>query len=73
MRYTVVLRPDPETPGAWLAEVPAIPWCATFGRSPEEALAHAKDALAAALEAMEALGEVPPPDVRVAEVVLDAA
>ena len=59
MRYTVVLRPDPETPGVWLAEVPALPWCATFGHSPEEAL--------------EALGEAPPPDVTVAQISLDAA
>lgn len=73
MRYTVVLRPDPETPGVWLAEVPALPWCATFGHSPEEALENAKDALEAALEALEALGEAPPPDVTVAQISLDAA
>ncbi len=70
MRYTVVLRPDPETPGVWLAEVPALPWCVTFGHSPEEALENAKDALEAALEA---LGEAPPPDVTVAGISLDAA
>jgi len=69
MRYTVVLRPDPETPGVWLAEVPALPWCVTFGHSPEEALENAKDAL----EALEALGEAPPPDVTVAGISLDAA
>lgn len=42
MRYTVVLRSDPETPGVWLAEVPALPWCVTFGHSPEEALENAR-------------------------------
>ena len=63
-QYTIVLRQDLEDPQKrWLAEVPAIPWCFSFGDTQAEAEANIRDALALALEVMEARGEPFPEDV----------
>ncbi|KGQ21390.1 type II toxin-antitoxin system HicB family antitoxin [Thermus filiformis] len=72
-RYTAVLYEDPESPGQWIAEFPALPQAHSFGRTPEEALAHAKEALELVLAFLKAEGKPFPPDVRVAEVGVDAA
>jgi len=47
VRVTVVLVPDPE----WVAvSVPAMPGCVTQGRSRDEAIANAREAIALWLE-----------------------
>lgn len=52
-RYTVVLSPEPEG-SAWNVTVPALPGCFTFGATVEEALAMARDAVAAYLDGEDA-------------------
>ncbi len=58
MRYSVVLRQDEE--GNWLASVPAIPGCHTWGHSKEEALANAREALEGCVESLRASGDPVP-------------
>ncbi len=43
MRYGVVLERDES--GAWLARVPSVPGCHTYGRSLEQARARIREAL----------------------------
>ena len=45
MRYTIVLTPDLEE-GGYSVEVPALPGCATQGETLDEAIAHAREAIA---------------------------
>ncbi|WP_243093399.1 type II toxin-antitoxin system HicB family antitoxin [Thermus thalpophilus] len=71
--YTALVYEDPENPGYWIAEFPALPQAHSFGRSPEEALVHAKEALELVLSFLQEEGRTLPPDVRVAEVSVDAA
>ncbi len=56
MEYTVVLQVDEE--GNWLASVPAIRGCHTWGRSSGEALARAKEAIEGCLESLAATNGV---------------
>lgn len=58
MEYTVILQEDEE--GNWLASVPAIPGCHTWGRSKEVALANAKEAIQGCLESLAATGDALP-------------
>lgn len=55
MEYTVLLRMDEE--GNWLASVPAIPGCHTWGETKEEALKNAKEAIEGCLESLAAIGD----------------
>ncbi len=73
LKYTALIYPDPETPGVWIAEFPAVPQAHSFGPSPEEALARAKEALELVLAFLKAEGKPPPQDVKTAEVGVDAA
>jgi len=66
-RYMVTLRPDPETEGVFLAEVPALPGCHSWGRSREEAIANARDAILCVLRDMKASKEPIPQDVEHSE------
>jgi predicted RNase H-like HicB family nuclease len=60
MKYRVLIEPDED--GIFVAEVPSLPGCISQGRTRAEALANAKEAIAAYLESLEAHGEpVPPP------------
>ncbi|TAM75236.1 type II toxin-antitoxin system HicB family antitoxin [bacterium] len=66
VRYTVILEPDA---GAFNVIVPALPEVATFGKTPEEALAMAREAIQAVLEDRTAHGEeIPPSDVGTARI-----
>lgn len=49
MRYTVVLIPEEGETGRYVASVPAIPGCVTYGDSIDDALAMAEDAAATML------------------------
>lgn len=55
MKYAVVLRQDEE--GNWLASVPAFPGCHTWGRTREEALANAQEAVEGCIESLRASGD----------------
>lgn len=65
--YTVLLTPDPDGNG-YGASVPALPGCFSQGRTVEEALAHARAAIAASLADVIAHGE-PVPREEVAAIV----
>ncbi len=57
-KYTVVLIPEEE--GGYSVEVPALPGCVTQGRTREEAIAMASDAIGLYLESLKADGEPAP-------------
>ena len=60
--YRVVLNWDVDGKG-WNVTVPAIPGCFTWGKSVDEAVANAREAVEVNLEDMVARGEpIPPPD-----------
>ncbi len=66
MKYAVVLSRDEE--GNWLASVPAFPGCHTWGRTRDEALANAKEAVEGCIESLRASGdpipkEAAPPEI----------
>lgn len=64
LEYRVVLSRDDE--GTWLASVPAIAGCHTWGASRREALKNAREAIEACLESLEATGdELPKADLPV--------
>ncbi|MPZ15687.1 MAG: hypothetical protein GEU73_14910 [Chloroflexi bacterium] len=64
MEYTVVLTEDPDEPGVYNVEVPALPGCFTFGTGREEALAMAREAIHLYVETLRSEGEPVPEDVR---------
>jgi antitoxin HicB len=71
MRYAVVLTKDEE--GNWLASVPAFPGCHTWGRSRDDALENAQEALEGCIESLLASGdplpaESEPPEVAFVQV-----
>lgn len=68
MKYTVVLRQDEE--GNWLADVPALPGCHTWGRSREEALANAREAIEGCIESLRATGDPLPSEEPAVETVV---
>jgi antitoxin HicB len=55
-QYTIVLHPDVAS-GGYGVEVPALPGCFTQGRTREEALERAQEAIAAHLAGLVADGE----------------
>jgi antitoxin HicB len=60
--YTIVLHPDPET-GGYAVEVPALPGCFTQGRTREQAIERAREAIAAHITGLLRDGE-PIPEER---------
>ncbi|HHH41018.1 MAG TPA: type II toxin-antitoxin system HicB family antitoxin [Chloroflexi bacterium] len=66
--YTVIIRPDPESPGWWNAEVPALPGCVSCGRSFDEALAMIREAIEGYLAVLLEEGEEAPRDVMSARI-----
>ena len=67
MQYTVVLEPDPEGRG-YTVRVPALPGCITEGRTRDEALVNAREAIEGFIEALEKAGDPVPVENRSAEV-----
>ena len=55
--YTLSVEQHPE---GYFAHFPALGGCATWGRTYEEAVKHAGEALALYLEALADLGKAPP-------------
>ena len=61
MHYRVLIEQDED--GVFVAEVPALPGCITQGKTRTEAIANAKEAIAAYLESLQKHGEPVPPSV----------
>ena len=62
LRYAVVLEPEPDG-SAWNVIVPALPEVHTFGDTPEEAIAMAREAIELCLAARRDQGdEIPASD-----------
>ena len=60
MRYRVLIEQDED--GVYVAEVPALPGCISQGRTRDEAVQNAKEAIAAYLDSLQAHDEpIPPP------------
>lgn len=57
--YTVVLEPN-EKAGGYTVLVPALPGCITQGKTKEEAIQRAKEAIDAYIQSLEADGEPVP-------------
>ena len=58
----VIIKPDPDDPGFFNVSVPSLPGCHTQGKTVEEAVEMAKDAILCWLESAVAHGDPIPPD-----------
>ena len=65
-KYTIILEPKYPEEG-YTVRVPALPGCITYGRSREEALERAKEAIAGFIEGLQKAGEPVPEEVTPAE------
>ncbi len=71
--YTIVLHPEPEE-GGYSVTVPALPGCLAQGETLEEAIAMAKEAIAAHIQGLIEDGEqIPQEDDTVTAIVKVAA
>ncbi|MEW6110913.1 MAG: type II toxin-antitoxin system HicB family antitoxin [Thermodesulfobacteriota bacterium] len=69
MKYRILIEQDED--GVFVVEVPSLPGCVTQGRTRQEAVENAKEAIAAYLESLAAHNEpIPPP---IAEEVVEVA
>lgn len=59
-RYTIIITPDSED-GRFVVTVPALPGCFTWGDTIDQAIAHARDAIAVHIAGLAEAGE-PVPD-----------
>ena len=59
MRYTIILEPDEENRG-YTVRVPALPGCITEGRTRDEALENAREAILGFIEGLKKAGEPVP-------------
>ena len=66
IEFTIILEPDPE--GGFTVLVPALPGCITQGRTKEQAIQRAREAIVLHLESLLADGESIPEDLPSAEV-----
>ena len=62
MKYTVVVMKDPES-AIYMASVPALPGCHTWGKTKEAAFRHALEAIHVFLAGLRKMGRRPPRDV----------
>jgi predicted RNase H-like HicB family nuclease len=58
MKFRVLIEQDED--GVFVAEVPSLPGCVSQGRTRQEAVDNAKEAIAAYLESLEAHDELIP-------------
>lgn len=68
MKFRVLIERDED--GMFVAEVPSLPGCVSQGRTREEAVRNAQEAIGAYLDSLKAHGDpIPPPiDEEVVEV-----
>lgn len=67
MRYSVIINRDDE--GHWLASVPALPGCHTWGKSRKEAIANAQEAILGCIESLQAGGDPIPQETGTVELI----
>ena len=65
----VILHPDHED-GGWVAEVPSLPGCISEGETRDEALANARDAIEAWIDAAKSLNREIPDETADVEICL---
>jgi predicted RNase H-like HicB family nuclease len=61
-KYSIVLEPNYPEEG-YTVRVSALPGCVTYGRTKEEALERAKEAIAGFTEGLQKAGELVPEEV----------
>ena len=61
-RYTIVLEPNYPEEG-YTVRVPALPGCITYGRTREEALERAREAVRGFIEGLQKAGDAVPEEV----------
>jgi antitoxin HicB len=61
-RYTIILEPNYPQKG-YTVRVPALPGCITYGKTKEEALMRAKEAIEGFIEGLGKAGEPIPEEV----------
>ena len=61
-KYTIILEPDEKGRG-YTVIVPALPGCITYGRTRQEALDRAKEAIEGYIEGLKKAGEPIPKEV----------
>lgn len=61
MKFRVRIEQDED--GIFVADVPSLPGCITQGKTREEAIRNAEEAIAAYLESLNAHGEPIPPSI----------
>ena len=67
MSFSVLLEPDEE--GGYTVIVPALPGCVAEGRTREEALANAREAILGFIEGLQKAGEPIPKERQAPELV----
>jgi len=65
-KYTVILEPNYPEKG-YTVRVPALPGCISYGRTKEEVMARAKEAIEGFIEGLEKAGEQVPEEVEPVE------
>jgi antitoxin HicB len=65
--YTIILEPDEDGNG-YTVLVPALPGCITQGKTKDDAIARAKEAIEAYIESLQADGEQVPKEALPVEV-----
>lgn len=61
MKFRILIEQDED--GVFVVEVPSLPGCVTQGRTRQEAVENAKEAIAAYLESLAAHDEPIPPSI----------
>ncbi len=65
-KYTIILEPNYPEEG-YTVRVPALAGCITYGRTKEEALGRAKEAIEGFIEGLQKVGERVPEEITPAE------
>lgn len=61
MKFRVLVEPDED--GIFVAQVPSLPGCISQGKTREEALKNAREAIQGYIESLESHGEAIPPPI----------
>ena len=61
MKFRVLIEQDED--GMFVAQVPSLPGCVSQGKTRDEAISNAQEAIAAYLESLKAHGDPIPPSI----------
>ena len=61
MKFRVLIERDED--GMFIAQVPSLPGCVSQGKTRDEAISNAQEAIAAYLESLKAHGDPIPPSI----------